>query len=125
MNGMDRSTGKPLAGADHLEQSIGDILGTPLGTRLGRREYGSLVPQLLDQPNNELGRLRIYAATALALLRQEGRARITRVAVSAGAEPHQVIVTITGRRSDAPGRPSFSISSPIRALSALARKART
>lgn len=125
MNGMDRQTGKSLGGKDHLEQSIGDILGTPLGTRLGRREYGSLIPQLLDQPNNELGRLRIYAATALALLRQEGRARITRVAVSAGAEPQQVIVTIIGRRSDAQGRPAFAISSPISALSALARKART
>lgn len=125
MNGMDRHTGRSLGGTDHLEQSIGDILGTPLGTRLGRREYGSLLPQLLDQPNNELGRLRIYAATALALLRQEGRARITRVAVSPGAEPQQVIVTITGRRSDAQGRPAFSISSPISALSALARKART
>lgn len=120
MNGMDRETGKPLAGTDHLKQSIADILGTPLGTRLGRREYGSMLPQLLDQPNNELGRLRIYAATALALLRQEGRARISRVTLSAGAEPQQAIVTVAGRRTDAAGAPVFSISSPIRALSALA-----
>lgn len=120
MNGMDRSTGKPLAGADHLEQSIGDILGTPLGTRLGRREYGSLVPQLLDQPNNELGRMRLFAAAALALLRQEGRARISRVVLSPGKLPHEATLTITGRRTDVTGAPAFSVSSTIRALSALA-----
>lgn len=120
MNGMDRETGKSLGGTDHLKQSIADILGTPLGTRLARREYGSMLPQLLDQPNNDLGRLRIYAATALAILRQEGRARISRVTLTAGDEPHQAIVTITGRRTDAAGAPTFSISSAIRALSALA-----
>ena len=120
MNGMDRRTGKMIVGTDHLEQSIDDILGTPLGTRLGRREYGSLVPQLIDQPNNELGRLRIFAAAALALLRQEGRARISRVVLSPGKVPHEAVITVTGRRTDAAGAPAFSISSTIRALSALA-----
>lgn len=120
MIGMDRRTGALLAGADHLEQSIADILGTPLGTRLCRREYGSLVPQLLDQPNNELGRMHIFAAAALALLRQEGRARISRVVLSPGKLPHEAVITVTGRRTDAASAAAFSISSTIRALSALA-----
>jgi len=120
MIGMDRNTGAPLTGADHLAQSIGDILGTPLGTRIGRREYGSLLPQLLDQPNNELGRMRIFAAAALALLRQEGRARISRVVLSPGKLPHEAVITVTGRRTDTTATPAFSISSTIRALSALA-----
>ncbi|HEX8554651.1 MAG TPA: GPW/gp25 family protein [Sphingomonas sp.] len=120
MIGMDRRTGVALAGADHLAQSIDDILSTPLGARLGRREYGSLVPQLLDQPANDAGRLRLFAAAALALLRQEGRARIARVSLASGAAPHQVVLTVHGRRSDVAGAPSFSLSSTIRALSALA-----
>lgn len=120
MNGMDRRTGRPLAGAGHLAQSIDDILSTPLGTRIGRRDYGSLVPQLLDQPNNAAGRLRLFAAAALALLRQEGRARIDRVTLSAGAVPHQVVLTVHGRRADVAGAPAFTASSSIRALSALA-----
>ncbi len=120
MNGMDRNTGKAIAGVDHLEQSIADILGTPVGTRLARREYGSLVPQLLDQPNNELGQMRIFAAAAFALLRQEGRARISRVTLSAGTQPHEAVITVTGRRTDVVGAPAFSLSSSIRALSALA-----
>lgn len=43
---MDRRTGKPLAGADHVRKSIKDILGTPLVTRIGRRDYGSELPAL-------------------------------------------------------------------------------
>ncbi len=117
---MDRNTGGSLAGADHLAQSIGDILGTPLGSRIGRRDYGSLVPQLLDQPNNEIGRMRIFAAAALALLRQEGRAQISRVVLSHGKLPHEAVITVTGQRIDTTVGPAFSISSTIRALSALA-----
>ena len=120
MIGMDRETGARLAGADHLEQSIADILGTPVGTRLARREYGSLVPQLLDQPNNELGRVRIFAAVAFALLRQEGRARLSRVVLSPGKVPHEAVITVTGKRTDVAGAPAFSVSSSLRALSALA-----
>ena len=59
-------------------------------------------------------------ATALALLRQEGRARISRVALSAGAEPQQAVITVTGWRTEIVGAPAFSLSSSIRALSALA-----
>ncbi len=119
MIGMDRTTGRALAGEDHLAQSIDDILATPLGSRLCRRDYGSMVPQMLDQPNNAPGRTRIFAAAALALLRQEGRARLSRVTLTPGTRPSEVVLTVTGRRSDIPGNPSFSASSTIRALSAL------
>ncbi len=121
MIGMDRRTGKLCQGADHLAQSIDDILGTPLGTRLGRRDYGSLVPEQIDQPNNALGRTRIFAAAALALLRQEGRARVARVTLSAGPTPSEVVLTVTGRRTDMAGTPAFSTTTTVRALSALAQ----
>lgn len=123
MNGMDRQSGCPIAGVDHLRQSIDDILSTPVGTRIGRRDYGSLVPEQLDQPNNDLGRLRVIAAAALALMRQEGRARVRRITLSPGASAHSVVLTITGTRTDVPGRPGFSVISTIRALSALSQRA--
>ncbi|MBB3877905.1 GPW/gp25 family protein [Sphingomonas pseudosanguinis] len=116
---MDRHTGKVCQGVDHLDQSVADILGTPLGTRIGRRDYGSLVPEQLDQPNNTLGRTRIFAAAALALLRQEGRARIARVTLSPGLSPSHAVLTVTGRRVDVAGTPAFSTSTTVRALSAL------
>lgn len=119
MIGMNRHTGAVCQGTDHLAQSIDDILGTPLGTRVGRRDYGSLVPEQIDQPNNALGRTRIFAAAALALLRQEGRAMVARVVLSPGAKPSEMILTVTGRRVDIAGNPDFSTSTTVRALSAL------
>ena len=41
MIGMDRRTGLPLSGIEHLRQSIEDILTTPLGSRRMLPEYGS------------------------------------------------------------------------------------
>lgn len=78
---MDRTTGKPLAGLDHLRQSIGDILTTPIGSRVMRRDYGSLLPELIDQPLNSATTVQLYAATAAALMRWEPRLRLSRVSL--------------------------------------------
>lgn len=122
MNGMDRNTGRALDGADHLIQSIDDRLSTPLGSRVCRRDYGSLVAEQLDQPNNQIGRLRVIAAAALALLR-EPRARVRRITLAPGANSHSVVLTVTGTRNDVAGNPAFTATSTIRALSALSQRA--
>lgn len=121
MIGMDRHTGARCEGGDHLRQSIGDILSTPVGTRVGRRAYGSIIPELLDQPLNDVTRIRVFAAAALALLRQERRARIARVALAAGDAPGTARLIVTGRRTDIAGpAAAFTVSTPITALRALA-----
>jgi len=38
MTGIDASTGKALGGIAHVRQSVRDILTTPLGTRVMRRD---------------------------------------------------------------------------------------
>jgi len=93
---MDRTTGKSLQGLDHLRQSIADILTTPIGSRLMRRDYGSLLPELIDQPTNASTRIRLYAATAAALMRWEARLRLSRVALTAGSRPGQLVIDIDG-----------------------------
>ena len=121
MTGMDRHTGKPLSGVDHLRQSCGDIIGTPLGTRICLREYGSFVPELIDQPMNQLTRTRIFAATALALSRWERRLRLTRVGLSAGDQPGAFVIEIHGIAHDPNGRRTpVTLSLPVRAQSAFA-----
>ncbi|MBD3768115.1 MAG: GPW/gp25 family protein [Gammaproteobacteria bacterium] len=50
MLGINAQTGKPLSGIDHLRQSISDILTTRVGTRVMRRDYGSQLPELADNP---------------------------------------------------------------------------
>ena len=49
---MNRATGRRITAADHLRQSVADIITTPIGSRVMRRDYGSLVPALIDQPHN-------------------------------------------------------------------------
>ena len=67
MKGMSATTGKALEGTDHLEQSIQDILTTPIGSRVMRREYGSRLFELVDRPVNPGWLLDAYAYTADAL----------------------------------------------------------
>ncbi|MFC3549450.1 GPW/gp25 family protein [Lysobacter cavernae] len=101
MRGMDANTGRALDGVDHLRQSIADILTTPIGTRVMRRDYGSLIPELIDQPFNGATRMKLYGATATALMRWERRIRLTRIELVPGAEPGAYTLGLEGRRTDA------------------------
>ncbi|PVX30964.1 GPW/gp25 family protein [Sphingomonas pokkalii] len=101
MKGMDAATGKPIEGEAHLAQSVACILTTPIGTRVGRREFGSLLPDLVDQPANPASRIRIFAATALALRRWEPRIKVTRVGLEQ-PRPGEGIILVEGTRTDRP-----------------------
>ena len=96
MSGMNLNTGRAVADLDHLRQSIRDILTTPIGTRLERRTYGSLVPDLIDHPDNGTTRIRMYAATASALMRWEPRLRLSRIQLTSGPQTGQVTLDLSG-----------------------------
>lgn len=96
MNGTHALTGKSLSGIDHLRQSISDILTTPLGSRVMRREYGSRLFELIDAPMNRGTLADIYAATVEALARWEPRIQVTQVRASS-AEPGSVVLDLTGK----------------------------
>ncbi|OLL53368.1 baseplate assembly protein W [Bartonella henselae] len=78
-SGMDRTTGKPLSGIDHLRQSILDILSTRIGTRVMRRDYGSRVGELIDAPANNAFAVALYAAIAEALDKWEPRFKLKKI----------------------------------------------
>ena len=82
--GMNKETGRQITELDHIRQSVADILTTPIGTRIMRRDYGSHVPELIDQPQNEAIRLKLMAATVMALLRWEPRIAIEQINVELG-----------------------------------------
>lgn len=84
--GMSRSSGALLDPDRHLQQSIYDILMTPLGSRLMRRDYGSLLPFLIDQPINPATKLRLMAAIATALVKWEPRVKVRQVQLSMNAD---------------------------------------
>ncbi|WP_341822218.1 GPW/gp25 family protein [Wolbachia endosymbiont (group A) of Clivina fossor] len=82
MRGMNASTGKELEGIEHLKQSIIDILTTPIGSRIMRRNYGSRLFELVDKPINRDFTLEIYAATAGALEKWEKRFKLEKVKIT-------------------------------------------
>ena len=95
MIGIHAATGKTLGGIDHLRQSIRDILTTPIGSRVMRRDYGSRLFSLVDAPMNRSTLLEIYAATVEAIERWEPRFRVTKV-VAASAAPGEVTLDVSG-----------------------------
>jgi len=95
MRGINSLSGKPLEGLAHLKQSIQDILTTPIGSRVMRRDYGSRLFSLVDSPANEANKIEYIAATAEALDRWEPRLRVTRVQVSASSQG-KVVLTLDG-----------------------------
>jgi len=101
-----------LSGDAHLAQSIADILATPIGTRLMRRDYGSRVPDLIDAPANAATRVQLYAATATALMRWEPRITLKRVVLSViDAMQGRWVLDLIGTRADT-GAP-VDLSVPI------------
>jgi phage baseplate assembly protein W len=86
MSGISNRNGRMLARRDHIGQSITDILTTPIGSRLMRRNYGSFLPQLVDHPATDANRLRLIAATAQAIMKWEPRTRLLSVRVGFNAQ---------------------------------------
>ena len=96
MIGINSVTGKHLSGTDHLRQSITDILRTPIGTRVMRRDYGSKVPDLIDAPMTEQNIIEIYAEIGKALARWEPRFRLTNVRIISINDLGQIELELTG-----------------------------
>ncbi|EMU5529069.1 TPA: GPW/gp25 family protein [Klebsiella pneumoniae] len=97
--GMNRETGKAITETDHLRQSVRDILLTPQGSRLARREYGSLLSALIDQPQNPALRLQIMAAVYVALQRWEPRLQLDTITINSSMDGAMVI-ELAGQRND-------------------------
>lgn len=95
MQGIDATTGKALDGIPHLRQSIRDILTTPKGSRVMRREYGSDLFKLIDAPVNRATLMDIYAATADALRKWEPRFKLESCK-AVTAEPGRVVLDLKG-----------------------------
>lgn len=95
MRGIDAKTGKAIDGKDHLRQSVSDILTTPIGSRVLRREYGSQLFELIDAPLNRSTVMDLIAATADALQRWEPRYKLTNVQI-ASSRPGAVTLNLEG-----------------------------
>jgi len=77
--GMNRYTGKPLSGLEHLRQSMVDILTTRIGLRVMLRDYGGSIPNLIDSPINQFFAVDLFVAIAEACAKWEPRLRLEQI----------------------------------------------
>lgn len=92
MSGMNAITGRRLDGIEHIKQSIREILTTPIGSRIERREFGSLLPELVDQPQSVALTMQLRAAAVMALAQWEPRIRMMSVSFDATGAGMKVII---------------------------------
>ena len=98
--GMNQDNGKAISDADHLRQSVRDILLTPQGSRIARREYGSLLSELIDQPQNPALRLQIMSAVYVALQRWEPRLQLDTITINSSSMDGAMVIELAGQRND-------------------------
>lgn len=94
-SGMNAETGLWLSDFDHIRQSVRKILTTLFDTRVMRRDKFTNIPDLIDQPFNQVTRLQVMSATALAVVLNEPRIVVANVNISAGSEASAWIVNLT------------------------------
>ncbi|CNJ93971.1 phage baseplate assembly protein W [Yersinia mollaretii] len=106
--GMNRCSGLTLADIDHIRQSISDILTTPQGSRVMRRDYGSLLSTLIDQPQNPALRLKMMAAVYGAVMRWEPRVALNAISITTQSDG-KMRVDLSGSRTDSNNLLSLNI----------------
>lgn len=79
MAGVDRVTGRRLAGFAHVVQSINVIMTTRLGSRVMRRHFGSSAFSLLGRMLTADHIVRFFSVYCLAIELWEPRFRVVRV----------------------------------------------
>lgn len=108
--GMNRNTGRAITDAEHISQSVGDILRTPVGSRVMRRDYGSLLSAMIDQPQTPALELQIKVACYMAILKWEPRITLTTITTERQFDG-KMIVNLTGQLKDT--GESLSLTLPV------------
>ncbi|MHA1010042.1 GPW/gp25 family protein [Enterobacter roggenkampii] len=109
--GMNSQTGLSVSEIEHIRQSVRDILVTPVGSRVMRREYGSLLSQMIDQPQTPALRLQIMAACYSAIQKWEPRVSLTTITFERSDTDGGLYVDIAGTRTET--SLPFSLTIPL------------
>lgn len=95
MKGIHATSGGTASDLTHLRQSVRDILTTPIGSRVMRRDYGSRLFELIDAPFTASLRVALVAAAIEALLAWEPRLEIDEVKLTSYA-PGAAVFEVSG-----------------------------
>lgn len=96
MQGMDIQTGKELSGIAHLKQSITNLLTTPIGSRVMRRDYGSRLFERIDNPVTGELIAEIYSDIVEAIFNFEPRFEISTITV-VDIDKGKIVLDLEGR----------------------------
>lgn len=92
---MNVNTGKTISEIAHIKQSIINILTTPLGSRVMRRDYGSRVFERIDQPVNGNLISEIYSDVVEAISTWEPRFEVEKVTLQ-NIDKGKIILDLEG-----------------------------
>lgn len=86
VQGRSTRTGRRLSGLNHLIQSVGIILLTPIGSRVKRRTFGTRLFELTDWPQNDSTRISIIRTVFDAIDKWEPRLELQQVGIQANKD---------------------------------------
>jgi uncharacterized protein len=92
---MNIANGKTISQITHIKQSIANILTTPIGSRVMRRDYGSRLFEKIDNPINGELIAEIYSDVVEALFTWEPRFEVEQVTVQ-NIEKGKITIDLTG-----------------------------
>lgn len=92
---MNINTGKPISEIAHIKQSIANILSTPLGSRIMRRDYGSRLFERIDQPINGELIAEIYSDIVEAISTWEPRFEVEQVILQS-IDKGKIVIDLEG-----------------------------
>ncbi|EOC0418872.1 GPW/gp25 family protein [Cronobacter malonaticus] len=108
--GMSRNHGRAVTDAEHISQSLSDILRTPVGSRIMRRDYGSLLSAMIDQPQTPALEMQLMVACYMAVLKWEPRVSLTSV-ITERQFNGQMVINLTGQHTET--GESLSLTIPV------------
>lgn len=79
---ISRYTGLPISEDDHIIQSMLDIALTAKGTRVMRRNYGTILVPKIDAPMNDEYRMMLMSSLMIAFAEFEPRVEVRHINVN-------------------------------------------
>jgi len=92
---MNVNTGKTISEVAHIKQSIANILSTPIGSRVMRRDYGSRLFERIDQPINGELIAEIYSDIVEAISTWEPRFEVEQVTLQS-IDKGKIVIDLEG-----------------------------
>ncbi len=92
---MNVNTGKTISEISHIKQSIANILSTPIGSRVMRRDYGSRLFERIDQPINGELIAEIYSDIVEAISTWEPRFEVEQVTLQS-IDKGKIVIDLEG-----------------------------